>query len=468
VLTFLLVMAGVAVLAMAAGVNLTDLNNYMKNFPSGRIVPETIQKVPLLEALRDNIDRESFRGEYIEVLIQTDFPYTGQGFKENDDLPAPETVGFEKMLIPLAELIVTAGVSKQAMDRATGGASSWGNVVDLALKNQRRDWDNLLEVSCAGNKSGAVARVKEAADAGSPNVVTVTCDNTYTDSGIENVQQLKKGMKVDIWDPSGEDYRVQGVKITAVTFGDRKNGAATTGTFTFTHAVGHGIVDNDIVYLAESKDKLPMGVLGLVQDGSHYTAPFQVPTFQGLARGDHPSLRSLILQATDFGLESEAPVDGVPTAWDLSVISDAISAAENGGGGGEVNLLAGHGDLCMAIDRRNRAENTVTVNVSSTARVEQAAVGSRYAGYFITPDGRRIPIKPIKTLPRNVLVGLTLEDLAWHPLGDYDFLREYGDIWEPARGGRKTNYEAPYGGYHEISANRCDNFFAILDMRTNI
>jgi hypothetical protein len=43
-----------------------------------------------------------------------------------------------------------------------------------------------------------------------------------------------------------------------------------------------------------------------------------------------------------------------------------------------------------------------------------------------------------------------------------------GDVWMMAPGGRKTNYEAPFGGYIQIVSKRCDRHFVIRDMLDNI
>jgi hypothetical protein len=240
------------------------------------------------------------------------------------------------------------------------------------------------------------------------------------------------------------------------------------GSFTFAAASTLSIADNDIAYLYDSKDKLPMGLLGIVQDGTSYSGAAQLSAFQNLNRADYSSLRARMYKAQDFGLSSESPSNGTPTAWDLSVISDAIADVWRGGGKGKVDMLLCSANLAMAIMRRNRSESNITVNVSSTDRENQGAVGSMFANKFIAPDGRLIPIKVVETIPENVLYGLCLEDLSWYPFGDFDFIREYGDIWEPSRGDRKTNVEAPYGGFYNIGAERCDNCFVIQDMRTDI
>jgi hypothetical protein len=408
-------------------------------------------------------------------LVNTDWGYTGVGFTDNQDIPEGHPPTDRKMLIALKQVLANAQVTMQSRDRATGGAASWGNIVERSVSNLlERDFPWACELACVGNGKAVLAEVVSCVyAAGPPKTITFTCDNNYTNSGIENVQLIRKGMYVDIY-AAGlaalTDASATGLKVTAVSFGNRKNGAATTGTFTVEVSSdwSAAVADGDIVVLAYSVNKLPQGLLGLVQDGTHFAGDFQLATFQNLARGSYPSLRSLIYEATDFGPESEAPADGTPCSWDLSVVSDAMSGVENGGGGGLVSALFCHGDLARAIYRLGKAEASMSVTVTTTAQQKQPAVGSEYATVFRCPDGRDIPIYRCKTLPANVLYGMTMRDLRWHPLGDFDWLRLYGGIWGPTKGDRKANFEAPYGGYYEISAERCDNSFCIRDMRTDV
>ena len=70
-------------------ITLSDLNNYMRNYPTGVIVPENAHwdQVPLFKALRPNIDRSVFRGEKIEVLMETQLGGAFEAFSEAQDIP---------------------------------------------------------------------------------------------------------------------------------------------------------------------------------------------------------------------------------------------------------------------------------------------------------------------------------------------------------------------------------------------
>jgi hypothetical protein len=465
-----------------SGITLSLLNNYMKNYPSGIIVPDQYIWHSLWDLLRADLKKDAHRGEYVEILLRTTREFTGKAHTEDADVPLPPGTGFDKAYIPMRELIANAGITRQAQDAAVGGDASWGRVVDLALQDMQVDFNLLCELSAFNDGSGRLARVSAAADNGG--VVTITCDNNYLDFGIENVQLIRKGLRIDIYQADGVTPRLLDQKVTSVTFGARNNGAATTGTFTVSHAPGHGIANGDVVYIRGRADYrttgkytaaveggLPIGLLGFVQNGTQYieTGPgtsVNMALFQGVDRTSivGTAMRARMYTAADF---ASGGVAGVPDDWDLSVISDAIS--ENYmSTGGKTNALLCSSQLAMAIQRRNKAESNITVNVSTTSNMNQTAAGAQYASQFLCPDGRVIPIHVCQTIPRNVLYGLTTEDIGMYTKGDFDYLRLTGDIWMKSPADRKTNFEAPYGGYVQLGAERCDRQWVIQDMKDNI
>jgi hypothetical protein len=191
----------------------------------------------------------------------------------------------------------------------------------------------------------------------------------------------------------------------------------------------------------------------------------EMTTFQGLARTSYPTLKSAVYTAGDFGGTLATPAD-----WDLSVISDAMNQI-NSNTGKWTNLLICSSQLALAIQRRNKAESSLQVTVSAPQPGEKAlaqTAGSVYANSFLRPDGAVIPIMVSKTIPRNVIYGLCTEDLRWFTKGNFGFLRLNGDIWDKSYNDRYANFEAPFGGYSNIGAERCDTSFRLQDMKDNI
>jgi len=451
---------------------LSDLEYYSRDYVSGRIVTNENLDVKLFDALKGVMQEGKFIGGNVDILLRTTQPYTAQAHTEDADIPYPGTVAFVKMQVPLKEVIVNAGLTLQARDRATGGLASWGRIVEEVLDDQQIDLKNLLRCACMSNGTGIIAvahgSATGAGSVGDPYVIAL--ENTYTTLGIENAALCQVGMKIDVYAANLTTKLISGGEITARTFGNRANGAATNGSISVVGTLLTGaLADSDVIVPTNSLNLLPMGLVGLIQDGTHYTASQgRLTTFQTQTRTSYSALKALVWQATDFGLASESPSDGTPTVWSIGSIDDIFTTIETGTGRKQPNLLMCGKNLAKTIDRRSKEENNITVTVSTVQARVQPAAGSRYATEYIAPDGRRVPIKIDNAIPDNVLYGLCLDDLNFYPFGKWDFLREYGDIWEPARGGRKTNYEAPFHGYYNIGADRVDNCFVMQDMRTDL
>lgn len=452
-------------------ITLAHLEKIMLKLPSRRIVAEEVPFSGLPKILKKRINREAFVGGGIEVVIKTSRPYTGKAHGSKKSLPYAGTTGYEIVTIGIKELIATAGVEKQAMDRATGGRHSWINIVTEALSDLEIDFENIMQISFLGAGNAYLADV--ASSVHGNGVMTVTCDNNYLNSMIENVSQIKVGMRIDILDAQGDVIEgAEGVTVTAVTPGNRNNGAATTGTFEFASVadLSAAIVDGCTVYVYDSHDTgLPMGLIGMCQDGVMYAGhPQQVRTFQTLDRTLHSCLKGRRYTATDFGLASENPEDGTPTYWSLRTLSDVWRDIHYGTGRGKPDLIICGDLVASAINRLNQAQNNVSVVVSTVAGTTQVAKGDSYATKWRAPDDSLLDIEIVECMPSNCAMMLTTEDLHYHPKGDFDFLREYGTVWEPQRDSRLTEYEAPYGGYCNLSADRTDNMALICDLRDDI
>jgi hypothetical protein len=467
------------------GTTLDNLNNFVRDLPldSGLVTPDSILDAPLLEALRPRLNTKEFTaGGKVQIYIETERPLTGVPAYEDADIVLPKDTTGVLAEVELRELQVNAGLTKQALDRVVGMPGSWANMVRRTLEQRSEDWNWLLNWVLLGNGSGALAVVD-----GAPSLVgstlTVTCDNTYSDFGWENVALLQKGMEIEAYtaaeaqctDTAGNTHW----EVTGVTFGDRKNGAATSGTFTITTDSGCSIANDSTIYIYRAKSSgitgpVPVGLLGHVQDGSHYSGVAQLATFQGLTRADYSSLKARVYDAADF---ATGGVLGTPDDWSLTVISDAFSDCKRGSGKGYPDLLLCGSDLAMAITRRQRAEWGVNVAITQPRGEGDGRVvaGSRFAGTFIAPDGTEVPIVVADTIPENVLYGINTEDLVWHVRGgfrnyapEFGLSAQAGDVWMKSPGDRKMNFEAPYGGYMQVTGRRCDRHFVIMDMATNI
>lgn len=479
---------------MANYITLAGLNDSVRDLPqeSGLIQPDEIMTSPLLNALRPRIQQVEFSpaGNW-QFYIETEQAMDATIHYDNADIPYPGDTDGVIATAPLREVIVNAGLTHGALMRARGMPGSWFSAVRRALEHRQMNFDQMLNRSLALNGTGAVARIVSVNLVGT--TLTVTCDNAAYDTGVDNVQHIKKGMKIEVYasDLTTQRDDTAGAtswEVTGVTYTPTRNAAYTTstGTFTIETDSGHGFADNDVVFIYPTKSSAVsgpffMGLLAWIQDGSHYTGnAWQLATYCGQTRSSYDSLIGLVWDAADF---ASGGVAGTADDWNLSTISKAFNTLLKGSGKGIPNLLLCDSDLAMAITRRQKSEGGININVSTSAGVgdqQGSAVGDTFAGRFLAPapQDRKVwvPIAVCDTIPPNTLYGVNTNDLIW---GTKDggfrnwapilgLSAQPGDVWMKSPGDRKTNFEAPFGGFIQIVAKRCDRMFCIRDMLDNL
>lgn len=457
---------------MAAQSYLTLANNYMKTIPTNEIMPFEKLDVKLFKLLSGYAKHERFEGDKKENMIRVDQPYTGEAFWESKDMPEGDTWNYEKTTLELREIFVTSELTMQAMQRAEGLPGSWGNIIEEALKLMKIDYNWLMKVTAMGDGSGKLALVASASEAGTTGVYTLTCDNSYLEWGWENTAFIRKGMKIDIYRGANlVTADCAGLRVTSVTRGRRTAAASyakPTGTVVFTAPTGITFADGDIIYLAGSKDKLPMGLTGIVSDGVIWGSP---STYLGLSRLTRDYMKpGVVRQATDFG--SGSPTDGTPTDWDTSVITDALEELANG------PMMVPESELIILTNSKlastlyrlgTQTAGGIVLNANSPEGLNMPVVGSQYAKVFLGPNGGHIPIEVDMAIPEHVIYILHRNSFEMYDRGAPDFIRDYDTgIWEPKRNSRKIIYEAPFHGYFQMSAPRVDTMGVIMDLRTDL
>jgi len=464
----------------------------MKSYPTGIIVQDIIYETKLLDTLKDIIEKGPHKGDYAEILMKLGSTATAKAHYEDADIPLGQRVSFVKMLVPFKEMIANAAVTMQARMAVTGDDRSWGNIVELAIKDLKADMSYLANLAAIGDGTAALARVVSKSGTGTERVLT--CDNTYSDFGWENTSLLRPNMLVDVYTAAGV-LCISGGQVTAVAPGKRvQTGGwlATTGAVTVVGTWAVEPDDNGLVYVHGSRIPiggdywtvtgrgLPMGLKGIVSDGlaGGGTGTYGPAKFQNLVRSSpYKALWGRMYAAAPpagntwvvgFGVASETPAYGTPTLWDLSVIDSVITDIKLGDGNGKPDTILCHTELAAALGRKTKDHNNVVVNVRTTD-AQLPAADVRIPAVYRDPDGDSLKIITSGTIPKWCMYLLSSDDLMWvSPEGGaFDFLRETGDIWEIERGSRKTHFEAPYYGCYQLAARRCDNCAVIMDMRTD-
>lgn len=453
---------------------LEDLNAFMKTYQAPTIVMNNPPKdLGLYELLRGSHGSQDFQGgDYHEWFIDTEQNYITQAFYENKDIPTGRGVSGVKAKVGMREVITNIGLTKHGIDFNQGGTTSWANALDLALQKEMTDFQYTLSILSLGDGTGKLAEIVSGTNAGQISggkfdtkySITYTCDNTYTNFGWDNVRLLKKGMTVDVYD--GATLKNEGAVVTAVTYGNRKNGAATTGTVTLacTENTTVSSCDGWLIYVTGSKNMMPMGLTGLVQPAGLFGDT--TSTIWNLTRSSYECLQPYKMDGSDLGGS-----DGTPTTWGLSDLSDMLDQVEFGNYEGDTNpsYLLMHPLMAQCIWRLNRGgfQQVISDNGSGLPM----AVGSQRATSFLSPTGATIPIKTHRLIPENVIFGVKMEDLFWLDKGGFEFLGPklgYSGTWIKTMGDRKANFEAPYGGYFNTGGTRLDRCFVMLDLRNDL
>lgn len=471
-------------------VNLTSLNNYTRDIPDDRrlMTLDSIPDVALFKALENSFNKTSFiAGNKVQQLIKGIVPMSGKAHGENVSMPRGGSSSYDPLLIPLAELIDNASITSQAMDLADGMPGSWGKAVEDSISDmQNISFKELLRFSTIGSGTGRIAKIASAAvmSDGSANTwLKVICDNEYTTFGWDDVQMIQEGMRLEcsqtgaavVANSSQNSTGTQEYRVIDVVYGDRGNAAygSTSGYFVLdcvttgnaTEAATAWNNDGYFVYRYGAVSDgigagypLPRGLLYMLQDGTLLTEQLETSYF-GLARSAHKSLRARIKQGA---------TPGTPEDWDLSDLTDFVMEVKKGSGKGQVDTWLCNDRLGRCIGRRNTAERNVQVMVNSTGSATGQQVSLQGSPESILFNGKRINVITDEAIPNNSLIMLDSRDMFMHQKNSFDFKRLYGDIWGPTKSDRTTNYEAPYGGYMQFSASRCDNMVLVQDLQDNI
>jgi len=482
-----------------AAVTLTDLNNFMRDFPSLKIRPDALFVGTLYDALKATVKTERYVGDKYDMLVQTHTNMSGQAFARGVSIPAsPAAPAWVKLSTKYAEMVANTGVTSQDLRDASGGNASWEKLsLRLLLDLRKKDFKNLTEHCSIGDGSGRLARCAGGATyaAGPPKLVTLLVDNTYDDWGWENAALVQKDMWVEAYRADGTTQVAETAspyatswKVNHVHFGDRANGVAVTPSSTVaaivievaedisalfndgaiiyrkgTRSLAKTISDAAGTALFDAYTILPMGLTGLVGDGSHQK---YLTKFQNQTRATYDIQNAGIYGAPDFA----SGAHGVPDTFDLSDITGIMNTQEQTSGKWVSDLFCSV-ELAMCLHRLNRSESGVNVVVSNTAGQNQAIVGSEIAKQFIRPDGKPIPIHVSRTIPKNCLYGICAEDLFWLVDEAFDFMGPrlgLGGPWIKTMADRLADFEAPFGGESQVAAEACNAHFLIMDLKDNL
>ena len=260
---------------------LTTMANLLKQVYNPGIQVATKEQVTLLNLMETRVGKQDYGGSGFRIPLE--FNNMGStGFRaEAGELPDATPGTWAQTVVPCYYGYFTTCVSGQAMAFTDGDKFAWANAWQKELASKTRSWRQHLNRVLNGDGNGILAQVD-----GSPSGTTITLDNAYGLSGLNNSDVnggrfISPNMKVDFY--TGSTIRdTGGVLITAYTRGAFPSTSATitvSGTIT-------GVSDGDYMYVAGSYGHEAPGMQLLVDDGT------EAVTFQSLSTTTYPEWKS--------------------------------------------------------------------------------------------------------------------------------------------------------------------------------
>ena len=411
-----------------------------------------------------------------------DFPYGGNKLTAS------------KAEIYVKEFYANAAVTYNDMINQRGGNSSDVDVVAKALLDLYRGRDRYLTVAALGAGTGQLATLAISSAIAAGSAGTLTATNTYLDLGWDNTVLLAKGMTVEIY--RGSSLVATGI-VGTVNINRKRNATNTqTGTFTFTNTgeSSYTAQAGDAVYWNKTYGVgMPMGLRGIVNPGFSSSNPiFGIDgdnPFQGhfymndsnvrtaIARtADEASIfRSQLWRPNDNDANFDEPLtednlsdhnSGTVVDWDLNTLSQIIDDIEQSSTNeNSIDMLMMNRSMLQKLWTLAEDKVEISSTWAGTMGSEFNTVFStRLVSAFMKPDGTSIPIMVERMMPNNEIMGLATGDLIVARNGQFDFARNFNEIWQPTFD-RKDNFEAPYRGFINFGSTRCDSHFCIQGLK---
>jgi len=254
---------------------------------------------------------------------------------EDANLPTAGNFDPQQFQIPMRFLYGSFQMTKQMMESAKTSKGAFKNATRTSFETLVRNLKRLRARVIWGDGNGILALINGAAAS-----ATQAVDAPFgVASAVGGARFLRKNMIVGIWDPTATTLR--GVRTINSVAADG-NSIVLDSTVSTT--------DNDIVIrmnttggttVGESGRQEPMGLLGLVDDGTF------VATLHGLSRTTFPQLKSRVQSAT-----GQLSLDGIQLNFD---IADQLGDAN-------IDCLAGHHSVRRAYLTLLEADRRYTVD----------------------------------------------------------------------------------------------------------
>lgn len=257
---------------------------------------------PIWTRIQKIDDKRKFEGRRFLFCVETADPQGVAATSEGDAMPAAGELSLTNMTLAVATYNGVTRATRQLMDQSNSNTGAFSEAMNKLVKGTRTEMElSLAWDTVRGAGYGDLGRLVSY----SGTTLTFRAQPTYV--GLPGTRRIKKNMYVDSYTAlSGGTQGANNVKITAVT----------NSTNTATVAAASGFVAGDYVFRHGARGKSPMGLSGIVDDGTILS------TIQGVSRTTETLANANVLGNS-----------GTLRAWTPELMDTAWQEAWNNGNG---------------------------------------------------------------------------------------------------------------------------------------
>jgi len=499
----------------------TLLDDITKNIYNARILDFQQPQNDLLDVLRTKADKVTCNteGRYVTTIKDSWGSSVIPGGR-NTTLPDGDySLDVSKISLGILQYYANAELTAHDMEfEGNGGATLHNiNVVSDSLDRMLNDIKWAHSCWAFGNGTGQLCTAYVASGSTGDRLqlnqpVTIQLSNTYLDLGIDGAKWLLTGKMLDIYDSTGATKKatvlVRHIKrhrirrldssapkdyFEALVVWSSETGSSTVNVANDDKIYGRG-------WHESGRDNVMQGIRQIINpvitiEGSGTSAvglwntspglPFQnhhrgseLQNIRTIARNSNDAeiFKSQLWRSnangTDFGQVTDYTSYGVYTGaglcdWDLGTIREVLDSVDfDNKNTARVDTLFMNSAMANMFWKITKDKITVTeTEVQSESTSERGFDISR-AKQFIREDGTAVTIHVTPWINNNEILGMSSNDLFILEGQPGHFLnRNGGGTWEPTYANNKDNWQAPYKGFINMGAYRCDKCFWIQGLK---
>lgn len=408
---------------------MTGLNDILKNVYEPALNNNIVQESELWDLL---VEQEGF--EVSEgpdgKQINLGHIFAGAGgvgyIGEDDYLPTPSTPVIKQSNITIKQAGGVVELSGRTLRRVKEGPAAFANWADEALPMLAQRIAFHKDRALVGAGNGILFKVTQSSPSGTGD----TIGSAYGISGLENaVYTVLEGDNLR-WSPNadGSSPRTGAVTVSAVNYA---GGAISTGGVIPTSGA-----QNDFVFLGDanlvpSGTKDPMGLEGIVDDGTN------VATFQGLSRTTYPKMQGQVVDSTSLSF-------GGVLSEDLIDYGDSLAHQR---GGGKPDILVASYSGIRSFWKSLKSDRQIMNPAGAYTG------GKKTDGLKMILGDRTLTLRPCRKVPDSRAYMLEKASMKLYKIGTGRWDDTDGSIWNRVVNstGRKDAFFAAYVEEYEIA-----------------